>query len=137
MKSSNSNELSSADSQKKSLISPVIMKSRGARFLDLVKNNKLNVSPQLNKRISGKNSLMEKFNVKKENPDYLKFSDKSPNLNLSPSSSILSKRKPSRVETPDSPSQNSAKVILSILLKFLKFLIFYGTCCCFFIEKTS
>lgn len=89
--------------------------SRGARFLDLVKNNKLNVSPQLTKRLSlhGKNAigLMERSDKKPERNDYLKFSNGTPNLKSSPASGILSKRKSTAIETPDSPSQHSAKVM--------------------------
>lgn len=110
VKSPNLNEFTNTmEVHQRKLISPIIKSnSRGARFLDLVKNNKLNVSPQLTKRISlhGKN-LMERTE-RKPDPEYLKFSS-TPNLNSSPSSSILSKRK-SVIETPDSPSQNSAKV---------------------------
>ncbi|KAG5677907.1 hypothetical protein PVAND_007623 [Polypedilum vanderplanki] len=106
------------ETRKINLISPAIKNSssRGARFLDLVKQNKLNVSPQLSKRLSvNKNvmkSLMEKNDSKKED-DYLKFSNQLPNLNSSPSSSILSKRKAADQESnvaPDSsPMGNSAK----------------------------
>lgn len=111
MKSPNLESTSYVDQRK---ISPVInINSRGKRFLDLVKNNKLNVSPQLTKRISLKNNLamglMER-SVKREetSDDYLKFSNTLPNPNASPSS-ILSKRK--AAETPDSPMNNSAKVL--------------------------
>ena len=108
MKSPNLNGFSS---------SPIIKShSRGARFLDLVKNNKLNISPQLTKRrlslnINASKDLMERSEKKAESRDYLKFSNIAPNLMASPSSGILSKRKSAVIETPDSPSQNnSAKV---------------------------
>lgn len=115
MKSPNLNEFSIMDSQKKvnqlNLVSPVIKHSRGARFLDLVKNNKLNVSPQLNKRLSvNKNVVKDLMEKSEKKEDYLKFSVGTPSLSSSPSSGILSKRKQT-METPDSPStQNSAKV---------------------------
>lgn len=120
MKSPNLNEFSTMDSSQKklqlNLVSPIIKShSRGARFLDHVKSNKINVSPQLTKRLSlsktvGKD-IMEKAEKKSTDPDYLKFSNGTPNLMASPSSGILSKRKNTVIETPDSPSQNnSAKV---------------------------
>lgn len=99
------------------LISPVIKSnSRGARFLDLVRSNKLDVSPQLSKRISitkkQHNNVMDLMvkPEKKENPDeYLKFS---PAIQFDPTSSpsqgILSKRK---AETPDSPAFGSANKV--------------------------
>jgi len=124
MKSPNLNEFSTMDSSQKklqlNLVSPIIKsQSRGARFLDLVKSNKINVSPQLTKRLSltknvGKD-LMERSEKKAANQDYLKFSNGTPNLMASPSSGILSKRKSAVIATPDSPSQNhSAKVSLPI-----------------------
>jgi hypothetical protein len=99
------------------MISPVIKSnSRGARFLDLVRSNKLDVSPQLSKRLSitkKQQNVMELMGKpeKKEDPanrDYLKFSATIQfDPNSSPSQGILSKRKP---ETPESPAFNSAKV---------------------------
>lgn len=122
MKSPNLGEFSTMDSSQKklqlNLVSPIIKShSRGARFLDLVKSNKINVSPQLTKRLSLSKSvgkdLMERAEKKSSDPDYLKFSNGTPNLMASPSSGILSKRKNTVIETPDSPSQNnSAKVSL-------------------------
>lgn len=99
--------------------SPILISSRGARFLDLVKQNKLNVSPQLNKR---RFSMCEGFSKDRneaklkqdipEEKDYLKFSSQLKfNPDASPSSSILSKRK-AESQTPD-PSplpSSSAKV---------------------------
>jgi hypothetical protein len=94
--------------------SPNFVSSRGARFLDLVMQNKLNVSPQLSKarRFSLltesekiKNRETEKENKEK---DYLKFNSSNPfNPEASPSSSILSKRK---AEADSSPLTSSAKV---------------------------
>jgi hypothetical protein len=120
MKSPNLSEFSTMESSQKkiqlNLVSPIIKShSRGARFLDLVKSNRINVSPQLSKRLSlNKNvgkDLMEKSEKKAADQDYLKFSNGTPNLMASPSSGILSKRKSAVIETPDSPSQNqSAKV---------------------------
>lgn len=112
MKSPN---LEANNDAQKSLISPVINKnSRGMKFLNLVRSNKLNISPQLSKRISNKASVMKIMqNRKKDENDtngdeFLKFS---PAINYDPNSSpsqgILSKRK---IETPDSPANNTAKV---------------------------
>ncbi|CAG9799440.1 unnamed protein product [Chironomus riparius] len=115
MKSPILSEFSTMDSSQKkiqlNLVSPIIKShSRGARFLDLVKSNKINVSPQLTKRLSlcknvGKD-LMERS--EKKSSEYLKFSNETPNLMASPSSGILSKRKNAVMETPDSPSQNNS-----------------------------
>lgn len=98
---------------RKAIISPAIG-SRGARFLNLVRSNKLDVSPQLSKRLSltKKQNLMELMHVKKEEgvvvDNYLKFNSIHPfDPHQSPSQGILSKRKP---ETPDSPANASAKV---------------------------
>lgn len=99
--------------------SPIIIaSSRGARFLDLVKQNKLNVSPQLSKRRfslcdafkKDRNEAQQKKNAPEEK-DYLKFSSQLKfNPNASPSSSILSKRK-AEAPTPDSsPLASSSKV---------------------------
>ena len=104
--------------EKRSFISPAIKNqhSRGARFLDLVKQNKLNVSPQLNKKLTANKNIIKDLMEKgsKKDDEYLKFSNDLPDLSSSPSSSILSKRKAAEqeTETPDSPSLgNSAKVI--------------------------
>jgi hypothetical protein len=93
-----------------SIKSPSFVSSRGARFLDLVRQNKLNVSPQMKAR---RFSLLseERKNREKENKekDYFKFNSSSPfNPEASPSSSILSKRK---AEADSSPLTSSAKVI--------------------------
>jgi hypothetical protein len=111
---------SDSGSRKFNLISPVIKthKSRGARFLDLVKQNKINVSPQLSKRLSvNKNLINDLMKKDGESRDegYLKFKSTIPDPLSSPSSSILSKSKrkaieQDRMETPDSPANNSAKV---------------------------
>lgn len=97
---------------------PTIIASRGARFLDLVKQNKLNISPQLTKRrfsmceafVKDRNEAKSKLDAPEEK-DYLKFSSQLKfNPDASPSSSILSKRK-AESQTPDSsPLVNSAKV---------------------------
>ncbi|XP_070501019.1 telomere-associated protein RIF1-like [Chironomus tepperi] len=116
-KSPSLSEFSIMDSSQKklhlNLVSPIIKShSRGARFLDLVKSNKINVSPQLTKRLSlsknGNKDLMERAEKKSADQDYLKFSNGTPNLMASPSSGILSKRKNAVIETPDSPSQNNS-----------------------------
>lgn len=80
-----------------SMKSPIIIASRGARFLDLVRQNKLNVSPQLTKVKS----------IAKEEKNYLKLSAKKFDPDASPTSSILSKRK---AEPDSSPLTSSAKV---------------------------
>lgn len=104
--------------------SPIIIASRGARFLDLVRQNKLNVSPQLSKRRFSLNEAITKEmkerdekqkngsgTSEKENKekDYLKFNSSLRifDPNASPSSSILSKRK---AEPDSSPLTGSAKV---------------------------
>lgn len=107
--------------------SPIIIASRGARFLDLVRQNKLNVSPQLEKR---RHSISDAFtkelkerdeklknggsNSEKENKekDYLKFNSslKIFDPNASPSSSILSKRK-AESSSPLTSASGSAKVV--------------------------
>lgn len=114
------------------LISPVIKShSRGARFLDLVRSNKLDVSPQLSKRLSiikKPNNVMDLMikPEKKDDPvnnrdDYLKFSPAVQyNPAASPSQGILNKRK---LETPESPAFGSAKVSLIFLNKIFNFLI--------------
>lgn len=100
--------------------SPTIIASgRGARFVDLVKQKQLNVSPQPSQRrfslceafINDRNKAQQKLNAPEEK-DYLKFSSQLKfNPNASPSSSILSKRK-AEAPTPDSsPLASSAKVI--------------------------
>lgn len=101
----------SVETRKMNLISPVIINggSRGLKFLDLVKSNKLNVSPQLNKRMNSNKNIVKDLMKRKDDESYLKFSNNVPNPTSSPSSSILSKRK-AVIETPDSPMDNSAKV---------------------------
>lgn len=114
------------------LISPVIKSnSRGARFLDLVRLKKLDVSPQLSKRMSftKKHNVMDlMLKPEKRSDDYLKFSPATQfDPTSSPSQSILSKRKP---ETPDSPAFNgSAKVSFhfkSITSKYLYTRIYFN-----------
>lgn len=99
--------------------SPIVMGGRGARFLDLVKQNKLNVSPQLNNKrrfsmCDAYSRNVENFKPKQvasEAKSYLKFSSQSKfDPAASPSSSILSKRK-AESQTPDSsPLASSSKV---------------------------
>lgn len=88
--------------------SPGLPPSRGARFLDLVKQNKINVSPQLTKRFSDAKTNLE------DDKDYLTLSSQvKHNPDASPVSSILSKRKTDTlITTPDSPFGSSAKVRL-------------------------
>lgn len=101
--------------------SPIIMAGRGARFLDLVRQNKLNVSPQLSKRrlsiqdfFTSQSKELENSKTKNkalEEKDYLKFSSTLKyNPDASPSSSILSKRK---LEADSSPLSNSAAKVRS------------------------
>ena len=90
--------------------SPNFVSSRGARFLDLVKANKLTVSPQLTRRFSlNEMKRDEKLKSESKTKDYLKFNSCNPfNPEASPSSSILSKRK---AEADSSPlTSSSAKV---------------------------
>jgi hypothetical protein len=103
------------------MMSPVFVGSRGARFVHLVNQKVLNVSPQLNKlnkkqrRFSLSVDLMRPRheNTVDEKKDYFEFSsDKKFNPSASPRSSILSKRK-AEFATPDStPLTSSAKVII-------------------------
>lgn len=100
--------------------SPIIMGGRGLRFLDLVRQNKLNVSPQLNKRrLSIQDAIQHELKERDytkhkqdvvEEKDYLKFSSSLRyDPAASPSSSILSKRKAE--DTPESsPLSSSVKV---------------------------
>lgn len=102
--------------------SPVLTASRGARLIDLVKQNKLNISPQLSlktqRRFSSneptfKDAPKPRLAIPNEENDYLKFSNQLKfDPNASPSSSILSKRK-GDADTPDqSPFGSSSKVSL-------------------------
>lgn len=105
--------------------SPIIIASRGARFLDLVLQNKLNVSPQLSKaRRFSLNSMPKQLNERdaetqklgcfseklKKEKEYLRFnSNLTPfHPDASPSSSILSKNK--RKAEADSSPCSSVKV---------------------------
>jgi len=90
------------------LISPIV-KSRGARFLDLVRQNKLNVSPQLKKRISLTEAAAEQKAEEICEKDFLKITNSPFNPLASPSSGILSKRKN---DTPEPSS--SAKVSVAV-----------------------
>jgi hypothetical protein len=93
-------------------MNPIKSNSRGARFLDLVRNNKINVSPQLMKKVKHSNlmSMKREEGNNSNNRDYLKLSTEMPDLTSSPSNSILSKRKAMCESTPESPMNNSAKV---------------------------
>jgi hypothetical protein len=85
------------------------MSSRGAKFLDLVRQNRINVSPQLtikaNRRFS-LNDAMKKTPINEvKKPEYLHFSSEVKfNPDASPSSGILSKRKAEN----ESPLLNSS-----------------------------
>lgn len=121
------------------VVSP-ITSSRGARFLDLVRQNKINVSPQLTKknRSSVNESIARELKdreayktIKQEYEDreknnYLQFSDVARfDPEASPNSSILSKRKS---VADSSPLSFSSKVCYhSILLIFKKFLIIFDS----------
>ena len=90
--------------------------SRGLKFLDLVRQNKLNVSPQLSakRRMSMDVMFKEKssdLQHPKADTKYLQFSGTQHDPNASPSSSILSKRK---LEADSSPHNSSAKVNISL-----------------------
>lgn len=96
---------------RKMLISPVV-KSRGARFLDMVRQNNLNTSPKTSSSRKSFSDSMSKENKDDNHTDkiYFKFSsDKKFNPNASPSSSILSKRKAAD-DLLTSPFSSSAKV---------------------------
>lgn len=101
--------------------SPVLSASRGARFLDLVKQNKLNVSPQLNSKQKRRFSLCDIMTESKKkdgqvvapnNKEYLTLSaNVKHNPHASPSSGILSKKR--QADTSESsPLTSSAKVSL-------------------------
>lgn len=97
---------------RKMLISPVV-KSRGARFLDMVRLNNLNTSPKTSSSRKSFSDSMSKENKDDNYTDktYFKFSsDKKFNPKASPSSSILSKRKASTDDLLTSPFSSSAKV---------------------------
>ena len=101
--------------------SPIHISSRGARFVDLVKQNKLLVSPQLvNKRRKdrrfsmGDAHLKDRDNSNRKNAstpmEYLKFSTQIKyDPDASPSTSILSKRKADN-GIPVTPLTSSMKV---------------------------
>lgn len=100
--------------------SPIVIQSRGARFLDLVRQNKLNVSPQLTVKANRRFSLDARHTTtpKNEKKEYFNFSSEVKyNPDASPSSGILMKRKADN----DSPANSSNKVRNLILL-----------CCCEF-----
>lgn len=108
---------------RKTLISPVV-KSRGARFLDMVRQNNINTSPKTSSsRKSFSSSISnENRDGNQRDQDYLKFSsDKKFNPKASPSSSILSKRKASTDALITSPFSTSSKV--DIKLFFLPFVM--------------
>jgi hypothetical protein len=115
--------------------SPIVMASRGARFLDLVRQNKLNISPQLNKLTNKRRFSMfeddilnkrrsmnetldkeskerdENKQKREEEKEYLSFSSSLKyNPNASPSSSILSSSKRKADESIDASPLTSAKV---------------------------
>lgn len=103
--------------------SPIEASGRGARFLSLVKQNKLNVSPQLvnKRRFSACKALLADRDEAKPNQDtcdskeYLKFSTQIKfDPDASPSSSILSKRKADPGIPEVSPLTSSMKVSKSI-----------------------
>lgn len=105
--------------------SPVLSASRGARFLDLVKQNKLNVSPQLNSKQQRRFSLCDFMTESKKkdvqmvppNKEYLTLSaNVKHNPHASPSSGILSKKR--HADTSESsPLTSSAKVTLNETLQ--------------------
>lgn len=117
--------------------SPVFSASRGARLIDLVKQNKINISPQLRQKTQRRFSLNEPFFKDAPKPrlaipneeDYLKFSNQLKfDPNASPSSSILSKRK-GDAETPDqSPFGSSSKVCLYVVALTVNDLINLSSC---------
>lgn len=97
---------------RKMLISPVV-NSRGARFLDMVRQNNLTTSPKTSSVRKSFSDSMSKENKYENNKDqtYFKFSsDKKFNPKASPSSSILSKRKACTDDLITSPFSSSAKV---------------------------
>lgn len=98
--------------------SPIVMASRGARFLDLVRQNKLNVSPQLtlkaNRRFSLDACRKTPTNGAKKT-EYLNFSSETKfNPDASPSSGILSKRK----NDNESPLMNSSAKVRNHKVKY-------------------
>ncbi|CAO1297091.1 unnamed protein product [Diamesa tonsa] len=96
---------------RKILVSPVV-KSRGARFLDMVRQNNLNTSPKTSSIRKSFSDSMSKENKDENHKDqtYFKFSsDKKFNPKASPSSSILSKRKACADDLITSPFSSSAK----------------------------
>lgn len=81
--------------------SPVLPDCRGSRFLDLVKQNKLNVSDT---------KKQQSFERGQDSASKVSAERKTYNPEVSPIS-ILTKRKPFIVPvTPDSPSGSSSKV---------------------------
>lgn len=118
--------------------SPVLSASRGARLIDLVKQNKINISPQLTLKTQRRFSLNEpsfkdapkpRLAIPNEEKDYLKFSNQLKfDPNASPSSSILSKRK-GDAETPDqSPFGSSSKVCLDAVALTVNDLLNLSSC---------
>lgn len=89
--------------------SPMCMSSRGARFLDLVLQNKLNVSPQLTLKANRRFSLGATTTTpKNDKKEYLNFSSEVKfDPAASPSSGILMKRK---TTDESSPANSSSKV---------------------------
>lgn len=97
--------------------SPIEASGRGARFLSLVKQNKLNVSPQLvhKRRFSMCDRFEDRDGAKHKNSfelkEYLQFSVQiKHDPDASPSSSILSKRKADSGTSYISPLTSSMKV---------------------------
>lgn len=99
--------------------SPLLSASRGARFLDLVKQNKLNVSPQLNSKQQRRFSICDFMTESKKKEVHIDATDKKEYLTLSanvkhnpdasPSSGILSKKR--KADTSEfSPLTSSVKV---------------------------
>lgn len=107
------------------LMSPVFTGSRGARFVHLVNQKVLNVSPQMSKlnkqrrsSVSGGEMMRHRQfeNILDVKKDYLEFSsEKKFNPNASPSSSILSKRKAEFAAPDSTPLSTSAKVNSKLL----------------------
>lgn len=90
--------------------SPIVLQSRGARFLDLVRQNKLNVSPQLTVKANRRFSLdaRQMTTPKNDKKEYFNFSSEVKfNPDASPSSGILMKRKAEN----DSPANSSSNKV--------------------------
>jgi hypothetical protein len=109
---------SASNNPRKVLVSPIV-KSRGRVFLELVKQNKLNVSPQLSNKFKQKLIKCEEvavINEKKDGHGDVFLPNVHFDPNSSPSSGILSKRKQIQANTPDSPTNASAKVLKTFYL---------------------